>query len=58
MRILCVTFEAPSRKSGGGIGILQSLIAATNNGSVDYVGPAFNEGDFPELVFNKTFFFK
>lgn len=58
MRILCVTFEAPSRKSGGGIGILQSLIAATNNGSVDYVGPAFNEGDFPELVFNKTFFFQ
>ena len=57
MKILCVTFEKPSRKSGGGLGILQSLVSVCANGTVDYVGPEFNLSDFPELSLSQCFFF-
>lgn len=42
MKILAITFEAPSNKSGGGIGILQSLKSLLSCGEVDYIGPDFN----------------
>lgn len=41
MKILEVTFEEPSEKSGGGIGIIQSIESLQLCGDVDYVGPEF-----------------
>lgn len=41
MKILEVTFEAPSYRSGGGIGIIQSIESLRKCGEVDYIGPEF-----------------
>lgn len=55
-RILHISFEAPSRRSGGGLGILQSLISTSEAGIVDYVGPEFDALEFPEISINKFIF--
>ncbi len=56
MRVLCITFEAPSRKYGGGWGIEQSLISMCANAKVDYIGPFFERKDFKRININKCFF--
>lgn len=43
MNILAITFEAPSKKSGGGIGIIQSIESLLECGDVDYIGPKFDD---------------
>ena len=43
MKILEITFETPSYKSGGGIGIIQSIESLQICGEVDYVGPEFEK---------------
>lgn len=44
--ILEVTFIPPDKRSGGGLGIYQSICSLLANGEVDYIGPAFEEGLF------------
>lgn len=40
MKVLQISAQEPSNNSGGGIGVLQTLISLTrNNHSVDYIGP-------------------
>ena len=41
MKFLEVTFETPSEKSGGGLGIIQSIESLKLCGDVDYIGPEF-----------------
>lgn len=41
-----VTFIPPSKRSGGGLGIYQSICSLLANGKVDYIGPPFEEGLF------------
>lgn len=43
MKILEITFETPSYKSGGGIGIIQSIESLQMCGEVDYIGPEFEK---------------
>ncbi|BDZ81827.1 glycosyltransferase family 4 protein [Claveliimonas bilis] len=43
MNILAITFEAPSKKSGGGIGVIQSIESLLECGDVDYIGPKFDD---------------
>lgn len=44
MNILQITPEAPSSRSGGGIGVRQTLLSLLENGDqVDYVGPEITE---------------
>mgnify|MGYP000626945382 CR=1 FL=1 len=40
---LAITFEAPSKKSGGGIGVIQSIESLLECGDVDYIGPKFDD---------------
>lgn len=58
LKILHITFEAPSRRSGGGLGILQSLIATSSTGIVDYLGPEYDSSEFSEVKINKYIFLK
>jgi glycosyltransferase involved in cell wall biosynthesis len=58
MKALCVTFEAPSRKYGGGIGIIQSLMSITGFAEIDYVGPEFDQIEFPKIKINQAYFLK
>lgn len=46
MKILAITFEAPSKRSGGGIGIIQSIESLKACGHVDYIGPEFEDNLF------------
>lgn len=41
-KILEVTFEPPSEKSGGGLGITQSILSLVSSHKVDYLGPSFD----------------
>lgn len=56
MNVLCFTFEAPTKKYGGGLGILQSLASISPNAAIDYVGPAFDLNEFPEIKIRTTCF--
>ncbi len=42
MRILEITLMPPGKKSGGELGIYQSIYSLSTNGKVDYIGPDFN----------------
>ena len=54
MRILEIAFEPPSMKSGGGIVVKQSIISLASNGTVDYIGPDFEDDTFDDgVVANK-----
>lgn len=56
MKILQITPESPSPFSGGGIGIIQSLLSLIQSGyTVDYVGPKILDNQLSSL-YNKTFF--
>lgn len=46
MRILEVTFVPPDKKSGGGLGIYQSIKSLLEVGNVDYIGPQFDSDLF------------
>lgn len=46
MKILEITFVPPDRKSGGGLGIYQSIKSLLGNGDVDYIGPEFESNLF------------
>ena len=44
MRILQITIQAPGSRSGGEIGVRQTLLSLIGNGyEVDYVGPEISE---------------
>lgn len=58
MKILAFSFEAPCKLYGGGIGIIQSLSSLCQFAEVDYVGPYFNENDFPGIAINNFFILK
>ena len=49
MKILAFTFEAPNRRYGGGIGIMQSLASLCSFADVTYIGPFFTESEFSEI---------
>jgi len=49
VRILCVTFEAPSKMYGGGLGIIQSLASLSANAEIDYMGPYFDINQFEQI---------
>lgn len=46
MKILEITFVPPDKKSGGGLGIYQSIKSLLGNGDVDYIGPEFESNLF------------
>ena len=46
MRILEITFNSPDKRSGGGLGIYQSIISIANNFEIDYIGPYFDTSLF------------
>lgn len=48
MKILEITFETPSQRSGGGIGVIQSIKSLQKCGEVDYIGPKYDKGIFEE----------
>ncbi len=52
MKILLISFEAPSEFSGGGLGIKQSIESLAACGDVDYIGPAFDKSIIKSSNFN------
>lgn len=56
VRVLAVTFEAPSKMYGGGIGIIQSLESLCGCATVDYVGPEFDAVEFPGINVSRAWF--
>ena len=48
MNILEITFIPPSKDSGGGLGVYQSIRSLAYNGNVDYIGPEYNQNIFCE----------
>lgn len=56
MKILAFTFEAPSKLYGGGLGIIQTMASLSAFADVDYVGPHFEQGDFPQIKLNNAVF--
>lgn len=56
MKVLCVTFEAPSSKYGGGWGIIQSLASVSSNAEIDYCGPQFDKAEFSQFKISKYYF--
>ncbi len=58
MNIICFTFEAPTKKYGGGIGIIQSLSSLTGFADVTYVGPYFSRDEFCNIKLKKAYFLK
>lgn len=57
MNILYITFEKPSKKSGGGLVVLQSLISLSDN-AIYYVGPEFDLSEFPNIKLKEFHFLK
>ena len=58
MKILQITPQAPSNKSGGGIGVLQTTLSLVKNRyDVYYVGPDIEEKEIAEL-YQQTYFLK
>lgn len=55
MKILYITPEPPSRYSGGGIVVEQSLKSLKNNCTIDYVGPEILHSSVLEFI-NKTYY--
>ena len=57
MRGLEITFVPPNRRSGGGLGVYQSVFSLASNCPIDYIGPDFEDGLFGESAFavNKKF---
>lgn len=50
MKVLQISAQEPSNNSGGGIGVLQTLISLTKSKySVDYVGPEINDLNIKKL---------
>lgn len=56
MKALCVSFESPNRTYGGGWGIIQSLVSVCSNAEIDYVGPEFEQKEYPQIRANRCFF--
>lgn len=56
MDILYVTFEKPSRKSGGGLVVLQSLISLSAHNDIYYIGPEFDIDDFANIKLKEYHF--
>lgn len=56
MKVLCVTFEAPSRMYGGGLGIIQSLESLSANAEIDYVGPFYQKEEFEKIRVRNYYF--
>ena len=53
IRILHITPQAPGMKSGGEIGVRQTLLSLCGNGyTVDYIGPKLNDENLKELYNN------
>ena len=48
MKILEITFMAPNKRSGGGLGVYQSIKSLAKNTQVDYIGPFFEKNLFGE----------
>ncbi|MBE5852155.1 MAG: glycosyltransferase family 4 protein [Lachnospiraceae bacterium] len=46
MKVLEITFIPPEKKSGGGLGVYQSIKSLLGNCDVDYIGPKFESGLF------------
>lgn len=58
MKILHIAAQAPGRKGGGTLGILQFSFALNEiANSVDYIGPVIQEQDLANL-YNKRFYFE
>lgn len=56
MNLVQITPEAPSARSGGGIGVRQTLLSLIKNGdAVDYIGPAISDPTLAAL-YRRTFF--
>lgn len=53
MKILYITFEAPSVKSGGGIGVKQSLLSLLHSNELTYIGPTFQEKSLEDKMLDK-----
>lgn len=50
MKLLHITPVAPSNNSGGGVGVLQTLLSLFNNGyELEYVGPEIYEKEYQDL---------
>jgi glycosyltransferase involved in cell wall biosynthesis len=56
VRILAFTFEAPTYMYGGGIGIIQSLTSLSSFSELTYVGPKFDESEFPNIRLAHRYF--
>lgn len=59
MKILHITPQAPGRRSGGELGVLQTILSIKNNNDnvVDYVGPDISNNDIC-LLYNRCYFLK
>lgn len=55
MKILFVTFEAPSNFSGGGIVVKQSILSLAKNYSVDYIGPEIVDEECKNIIDERIF---
>ena len=49
MKVLEITMIPPDKKSGGGLGIYQSIVSIANNAEVDYIGPEYDEEIFRDV---------
>lgn len=50
MKILYITFEPPSLKSGGGLGVKQSLLSLLEGNEITYLGPIFEENSLYKKI--------
>ena len=58
MNILEFTFEPPTKWYGGGICVGQSAISISNQNNVTYIGPLFDESEYPQIRFKKKIILK
>ena len=50
MKVLEITFVPPDKKSGGGLGVYQSIKSLAGNCEVDYIGPAYEIELFSDTI--------
>lgn len=55
MKILEFTFEGPSKWYGGGICVGQSMVSLTCDNDVDYIGPDYDENQYPQIKVGKKY---
>lgn len=58
MKLIQITPQAPAENSGGGLGVLQTVLSLKENGhTIDYIGPQIEQDGIREL-YNDVYFLK